>query len=117
MARRTMFLMGVATVLTLTAGGVWAGLGLANAHTTTKAGDCSPDRPEGCSPESISPITDSTNTAANTSRCCDDPACFPGCCLECPPDCQAVTAEAKNAGAVKQTTKAKTCCPPCPFCP
>jgi len=98
LTRRTMLLLGVATVLTLTAGGVLAAW--ANSRTTTKAVDCPPD----CCPVSAATTK---KTAAKTSCCCDDPTCPPGCTPECAAEC---------LPAATEGAKSKTYCPPCPFC-
>lgn len=113
MTRRAILLMGVAAMLTLTAGGVLAAW--ANARTTTKAVDCclDPTCPPGCSevcPPDCCPVSTAatTKTTAKTSCCCDDPSCPPGCTLECAAECLPVAT---------QSAKGKTYCPPCPFCP
>ncbi len=110
MARRT-FLWGVAALLTLTAGSVWAGWTLANSHTSTRAVDCCLDPTclpgccEACPPDCNG--TAPTKTATKDSCCCDDPTCPSGCSPERPPNCLDLTAKAKE----------KKDCPPCPFCP
>lgn len=73
MKTRRSWMLAVA-MLSLTAGGVWAGVAYANARTT-KAGDC-----------------------------CLDPTCPPGCSPDCPPNCldgDKVKADAKKTEDVK----------------
>ena len=141
MKTRRSWMLAVAMV-SLTAGGVWAGVAYANARTT-KAGDCclDPTCPPGCSevcpPDCPFPC------------CCQDPTCPPGCSEECPPCCSpdcppdcldgakatantsTVKAEAKKEDVKAEPTTCsggkcdggkcgpttKTYCPPCPFCP
>jgi hypothetical protein len=133
-------------MLSLSAGGVWAGLALASAMTT-KAGDCclDPTCPPGCSevcPPNC-PFPDCCTGAkgvkaagkkavAKTVDCCDDPTRPPGGSPACPPDCLDLTAKASTKTAAKSSccsdgeccpTATKTSvakkyiCPPCPFCP
>lgn len=142
MTRRS-WLLGVA-MMSLTAGGVWAGMTLAR---TGKSDCCAdPTCPPGCS-ESCPPDCLTTAAKPATVDCCDDPTCPPGCCEDCPPNCKDVTAKApttkvsakesccddgpccsdgccptSKAPATKApVTKApegkKFTCPPCPFCP
>jgi hypothetical protein len=107
MTRRTILLVGLAAMLTLTAGSVWAGLAWANARSSMKAVDCclDPACPPGCSEACPPDCTGSAAAGTTTSSCCDDPTCPPGCSPDCPPNCLDLKATAKN------------CCPPCPFCP
>lgn len=124
MTRRSWML--ALAMLSLTAGGVWAGLALACTRTT-KGGD------------TALPAA-STKTAAKTSCCCDDPTCPPGCTPECAAECLPAAKTNTNTamktscypdgeccsdepccGSTAETTKAtvvkKYICPPCPFCP
>lgn len=140
MTRRS-WMLAVA-MLSLTAGGVWAGLALANARST-KAGDCclDPTCPPGCS--EVCPPNCFTGAKASVQAkdvkavdCCDDPTCPPGCSPACPPDCLDFTAKTGTKTAAKssccpegeccataaasstETSVAKKyICPPCPFCP
>ncbi len=89
MTRRSMLAIGV-TALAIIAGGVWAGLAWANA--------C----PEATQPAAA--VVSKTDDAIKPACCCVDPACPPGCTPECAAECL-------------PTAKAKTFCPPCPFCP
>ena len=145
MTRRS-WMLAVA-MLSLTAGGVWAGLALANARTT-KGGDCclDPTCPPGCSeecpPDCFTGAKASVQAkgvkaagkkaVTKTVDCCDDLTCPPGCSPACPPDCLDLTAKASTKTAAKSsccsdgeccptTTKTtvakKYICPPCPFCP
>ena len=131
-------------MLSLIAGGVWAGLALANARTT-KAADCCLDQtcPPGCSevcpPNCFTAAKASvqTNDVKVTGEknvrkavdCCDDQTCPPGCSPGCPPDCLDLTAKASAKTAAKSsccsggeccpatTATKKYICPPCLFCP
>ena len=103
MKTRRSWMLAVA-MLSLTAGGVWAGVVLAN---NQKAADCclDPTCPPGCSP-----------------------ACPPGCSPDCPPNClDGATAKTSSVKAEAKTCDGGKCdggkcspkgyCPPCPFCP
>lgn len=137
MTRRS-WMLAVA-MLSLTVGGVWAGLALANAKAT-KGGDCCP--PGEVCPDCLSLVaakqsdeccnsccknvdkcpsacaecgcttsdkSAAAKTAAKTSCCCDDPTCPPGCTPECAAECL----PAAKVAEIKATKD----CPPCPFCP
>jgi hypothetical protein len=112
MTRRLMFL-GVATLLTLTAGGVWAAWPRLQAPTNPNAMDCCDDPP--C-PACVGQTAANKGSVTKAVDCCDDLACPPGCSPACPPDCLDFTAKGTNTAGTSQT-KARTSCPPCPFCP
>lgn len=124
MTRRMILLLGVATMLTLTAGGVWATL--ANANVKAAVGGCScdtdPTCPPGCSPEcppdcTYCPALGLTAKAKGNVKkavdCCDDPTCPPGCSDDCPRCCAGSTTTKAAARASKRTVD---CCgdPSCP---
>ena len=93
MTRRTWIITGVAAALTVLASGVWTGLIVANARTSTTAVDCclDPNCPPGCSaicpPACTDAATAKGGLTAKTTCCCKDPTCPPGCSPECPPNC------------------------------
>ena len=69
------------------------------------------------------PTATAPTVAAKPADCCDDPTCPPGGRPECPPDCAAAKAAAKESccagdGCPAEKAPAKRfVCPPCPFCP
>lgn len=73
-------LMLAVALMSLTTGGVWAGVAYANTRTTTVLDCClDPTCPPGCS--EVCP------TNCFFSDCCQDPTCPPGCSPDCPPCC------------------------------
>lgn len=109
MKTRRSWMLAVA-MMSLTAGGVWAGVAYANART---ANTCSPGCSEVCPPDCPFPC------------CCQDPTCPPGCSPDCPPGCSPdcppdcldgakVKADAKKTEGVKAESKkcdGGKCCP------
>lgn len=138
MTRRMWIIMGLASVMAFTAGGVWTGWALANARSGPKTEDCclDPTCPPGCSevcpPNCLDLAVSTKKPTTKALDCCDDPTCPPGCSPACPPDCLDLSAKAKNksrcdsvcsdcekepAATSKTTVAKKYICPPCIFCP
>ena len=128
MKTRRSWMLAVA-MMSLTVGGVWAGVALANSQKAVNCctvPTCLPGCSEVCPPDCPFPC------------CCQDPTCPPGCSEECPPccspDCPPDCFDGAKVTAKTSTVRveAKTCdggkcdggkcspkgyCPPCPFCP